>query len=152
MKNEYAILTDFYELTMADGYIVNGIAEKPAVFDMFFREAPFDGVYAICYGLNKALQDIADMTFDEETVNYLNETDTFSDDFLAYLSNWECDLTIRAIDDGKIIFRYEPIAEVEGPLLQCQIIETYLLNCFNFPTLCATKANRIWLAAEGDPI
>lgn len=137
---------------MADGYIVNGIAEKPAVFDMFFREAPFDGVYAISYGLNKALQDIADMTFEEETVNYLNETDTFSDDFLEYLSNWECEITIRAIDDGKIIFPYEPIAEVEGPLLQSQIIETYLLNCFNFPTLCATKANRMWLAAEGDPI
>ncbi|MFO8018808.1 MAG: nicotinate phosphoribosyltransferase [Promethearchaeia archaeon] len=152
MKNEYAILTDFYELTMADGYIVNNIADKPAVFDMFFREAPFNGVYAICYGLNRALQDIANMTFTDEIINYLNETDTFSDRFLEYLANWECELTIRAIDDGRIVFPYEPIAEIEGSLLQCQIIETYLLNCFNFPTLCATKANRMWLAAEGDPI
>lgn len=137
---------------MADGYIVNNMAEKPAVFDMFFREAPFEGVYAICYGINKAIRDIAEMEFTDETINYLNELDTFSDGFLEYLSNWNLKLTIRAIDDGRIVFPYEPIVEVEGPLLQAQIIETYLLNSFNFPTLCATKAHRMWLAAEGDPI
>ncbi len=148
MVSEYGLLTDFYQLTMCNGYLLKGMANDTAVFDLFFRKAPFKGVYAISYGLSKALKDISKMSFTEESIKYLQERKVFSDDFLDYLANWKCQLTIRSIDDGRIIYPYEPIMQVEGPLIQCQLIETYLLNCFNFPTLCATKANRMWLTSN----
>ncbi|MHA1438854.1 MAG: nicotinate phosphoribosyltransferase [Promethearchaeota archaeon] len=152
MIPDYAILTDFYQLTMANGYLLKGIANKTAVFDLFFRNAPFNGIYAICYGLSRAIQNIHEMKFSDDCIEYLNQFNTFSDEFLDYLAKWDCNLTIRAIDDGRVIFPYEPIMEVEGPLIQCQLIETYLLNCFNFPTLVATKANRMWLSSKKQPI
>jgi nicotinate phosphoribosyltransferase len=152
MESGYALLTDFYQLTMANGYLLKGIAEKPAVFDLFFRQAPFKGVYAICYGLNKAIKNICEMKFAEDDIEFLRTKKTFSDQFFEYLANWKCKLTIHCVDNGRIIFPYEPIMEVEGPLIQCQLIETYLLNCFNFPTLVATKANRMWLASGKQPI
>ena len=151
-NNDYALLTDYYQLTMCNGYLLKGLANKRAVFDLFFRQAPFKGVYAICYGLNKAVRDICEMKFSQDDLEYLQERNLFSDKFLEYLAKWKCELTIRAIDDGRVIFPEEPIVEAEGSLIQCQIIETYLLNCFNFPTLCATKANRMWLTSEKQPI
>jgi nicotinate phosphoribosyltransferase len=152
MDSDYALLLDFYELTMCNGYLLKGMAEKQAVFDLFFRQAPFKGVYAICYGLNKAIKNICEMKFANDDIEFLRTKEVFSNEFLEYLTNWKCKLTIRCIDDGRIIFPYEPIMEVEGPLIQCQLIETYLLNCFNFPTLVATKANRMWLASGKQPI
>ncbi|MHA1147164.1 MAG: nicotinate phosphoribosyltransferase [Promethearchaeota archaeon] len=148
----YALLTDYYQLTMSNGYLEKGIANNEAVFDLFFRKAPFGGVYAIGYGISKAINDIVNMKFSESDIEYLKEQKRFSDEFLDYLANWKCELTIRAMDDGRVMFAYEPIMEVQGPLIQCQIIETYLLNCFNFPTLCATKANRMWLISGKQPI
>ncbi|MBD3253642.1 MAG: nicotinate phosphoribosyltransferase, partial [Candidatus Lokiarchaeota archaeon] len=150
--SNFAILTDFYQLTMTNGYLEQGIAQQTAVFDLFFRKAPFKGVYAICYGLDKAIQDIAKMKFTNEAIKYLQSYGIFSKQFLEYLKNWKCELTIRSIADGRVVFPYEPIMEVEGPLIQCQLIETYLLNCFNFPTLVATKANRMWLSSGRQPI
>ncbi|MHA1725515.1 MAG: nicotinate phosphoribosyltransferase [Promethearchaeota archaeon] len=152
MYERSGLLTDFYLLTMANGYLLKGMADKHAVFDLFFRQAPFKGVYAICYGLNKAIKNITQMQFREDDIEYLKEQNLFSEPFLEYLANWKCQLTMRAVDEGRIIFPYEPIMEVEGPLIQCQLIETYLLNCFNFPTLCATKANRMWLTSGKQPI
>ncbi|MFX1273728.1 MAG: nicotinate phosphoribosyltransferase [Promethearchaeota archaeon] len=146
------MLTDYYQLTMANGYLARGIAHKQAVFDLFFRTAPFKGAYAICYGINKAIKNICEMHFSEEDILFLKQQKIFSDEFLEYLAKWKCELTIRAMDDGRIIFPHEPIMEVEGPLIQCQLIETFLLNSFNFSTLCATKANRMWLASEKQPI
>ena len=137
---------------MANGYLLKGIANKPAVFDLFFRKAPFNGSYAICYGIDKAINGISEMAFSEDSIEYLRSFDLFSEVFFNYLSKWKCELTIRSIDDGRVIFPYEPVMEVEGPLIQCQLVETYLLNCFNFPTLCATKANRMWLASGKQPI
>jgi len=131
---------------------LKGIADQHAVFDLFFRKAPFNGVYAICYGLSKAISDFYDMKFSEEDIEYLQEIKMFSDQFLEYLAKWKCQLTIRAVNDGRVIFPIEPVIEVEGPLIQCQLIETYLLNCFNFATLCATKANRMWLISNRQPI
>ncbi|MFX1298376.1 MAG: nicotinate phosphoribosyltransferase [Promethearchaeota archaeon] len=146
------MLTDYYQLTMANGYLSTGIALKPAVFDLFFRTAPFKGAYAICYGLCNAIKNICEMKFSEEDILFLQEQKVFSDAFLNFLAKWNCELTIRSMDDGRIIFPHEPIMEVEGPLIQCQLIETFLLNSFNFSTLCATKANRMWLATEKQPI
>ncbi len=152
MIPELFLLTDFYQLTMSNGYILKGIAEKKAVFDLFFRQAPFKGVYAICYGINKALRDLANFKFAPESIEYLRSKGIFSEEFLRYLAELKCKLTIRAIEDGRLIFPNEPIVEVEGPLIQCQLIETYLLNSFNFSTLCATKANRMWLTSGKQPI
>ena len=149
---EYEILTDFYQLTMCNGYLIKGIGDQIAVFDLFFRKAPFNGVYAICYGLNRAINDIAKMQFSEGSLNYLRKQNIFSEEFIEYLSDWKFKLTIRSVDDGRVIYPYEPIMQVEGPLIQCQLIETYLLNCFNFPTLCATKANRMWITSGKQPI
>jgi len=152
MNSNYSILTDFYELTMCNGYLLQNLAEDYAVFDLFFRKAPFGGIYAIAYGLSKAIHDIANMQFTQESLDYLREQNTFSEEFLEYLANWKCELTIRSMDDGRVIYPYEPIMQVEGPLIQCQLIETYLLNSFNFPTLCATKANRMWITSDKQPI
>ncbi len=143
---------DFYQLTMANGYLLKGIADKTAVFNLFFRKAPFKGVYAICYGLSKALKDLHEMKFSSDAIEFIKENGIFSEVFLEYLANWKCELTIRSIDDGRVVFPYEPIMEVEGPLIQCQLIETYILNCFNFPTLVATKANRMWLTSDKQSI
>ena len=137
---------------MANGYLLKGIAHEKAVFDLFFRNAPFKGSYAICYGLSKAIKDIHDMRFSEESISYLQQQALFSDEFFDYLSHFKPELTIRTIEDGRVIFPYETIAQAEGSLIECQLIETYLLNCFNFPTLCATKANRMWLTSEKQPI
>ena len=114
---------------MTNGYLLKGIENDNAVFDLFFRNAPFNGVYAICYGLSKAIKDIYEMKFSNDSINYLQEQDLFSDEFFDYLSNFKPRLTIRTIEDGRVIFPYETIAQVEGPLIQCQLIETYILNC-----------------------
>ena len=118
---------------MTNGYLLKGMADNTAVFDLFFRKAPFRGVYAISYGISKAINDIAQMRFTQESLDYIQGKKIFSDEFLEYLANWKCQLTIRSMDDGRVIYPYEPIMQVEGPLIQCQLIETYLLNCFNFP-------------------
>ncbi|MFO8019903.1 MAG: nicotinate phosphoribosyltransferase [Promethearchaeia archaeon] len=151
-NNKFGLLTDFYQLTMCNAYLLKGIGEKRAVFDLFFRRAPFQGVYAIAYGLNKAIKDICNMKFYTDDIEFLRNKGTFSEVFLDYLGNWDCTLTFRSIDEGRVIFPYETIMQVEGPLIQCQLIETYLLNSFNFPTLCATKANRMWLTSGKEPI
>jgi nicotinate phosphoribosyltransferase len=153
IKNEkYGLLTDFYQLTMCNAYLLKGLGDQHAVFDLFFRRAPFGGVYAIAYGLNKAIRDICNLQFYEDDIEFLRDQGTFSEDFLDYLTNWHCKLSIRSIDDGRVIYPYEPIMQIEGPLIQCQLVETYLLNSFNFPTLCATKANRMWLTSGKQPI
>ncbi len=149
---DYSLLTDFYQLTMCNGYLLERIADKNAVYDLFFRSAPFKGVYTICYGISKAIRDISELKFTSQDIEFLKSNNSFSEEFLRYLENWKCRLTIRAMDDGRVVFPNEPIVEVEGPLIQCQFIETYLLNCFNFPTLCATKANRMWLVSGKQPI
>ncbi|MFX1397775.1 MAG: nicotinate phosphoribosyltransferase [Promethearchaeota archaeon] len=152
MNYEHSLLTDFYQLTMANAYLEKGMAEKRAVFDLFFRKAPFNGTYAICYGINNALNGLSEMKYSGDSLNYIKEKKIFSDDFLEYLAKWKCELSIRSIDDGRVVFPYEPILEVDGPLIQCQLVETFLLNTINFSTLCATKANRMWLASGKQPI
>ncbi len=123
---DYELLLDFYELTMTNGYLLKGMAEKNAVFDLFFRRAPFGGVYVIGYGLSRAINDIAKMHFTEESLEYLRSQNTFSEEYLEYLANWKCQLTIRSTGDGRVIYPCEPTMKVEGPLIQCQITETYL--------------------------
>ncbi|MBD3352740.1 MAG: nicotinate phosphoribosyltransferase [Candidatus Lokiarchaeota archaeon] len=150
--SDYVLLTDYYEFSMANGYILAGdIAHEQAVFDYFFRSIPFNGSYAILAGTENLLDILSNFKFTDEIIEYLQNYD-LSDQFLDYLSNMENQITVRGIDEGRVVFANEPLLQVQGPLVQCQLLETFLLNSTNFPTLCATKANRMWLTSGKQPI
>ncbi len=153
-----SMLTDLYELTMAYGYWKSGLAEREAVFSMVFRTLPFGGGFAVCCGLEPALEYLSRFSFSAEDVDYLRTLKgndgrpLFDQDFLTYLREMRLRLDVDAIPEGTIVFPHEPLLRIQGPLLQCQIVEPALLNLVNFQTLIATKAARICLAAQGDPV
>ncbi len=153
-----ALITDLYELTMAYGYWRAGKHRDEAVFHLFFREAPFEGGYAIAAGLHDAIEYLDGLRFDREDIEYLraqNGADgrpLFGDDFLHYLLNLRFTLDIDAIPEGTVVFAHEPLVRVRGPIDQAQIVESALLNVINFQTLIATKTARIVYAAKGDPV
>lgn len=150
--NNLLLLTDYYEFSMTNGYYLDGIGEEPVVFDYFFRKNPFNGGYAIVAGIEQFLNILENFQFSNEQIEYLKSYNSLDDDFLEYLAHMENQLVIKGFTEGRVVFANEPILEVSGPLIQCQIIETFLLNSLNFPTLCATKANRMWLASGKQPI
>lgn len=137
-----ALYTDFYELTMAQGYFLNGMAHDNACFDFFFRKLPFNGGYAIYAGLSDLLDTLQGLTFDKEDIQYLKGYG-FHDDFLKYLEGFEFTCSIDSVPEGEVVFPNEPILKVEGAILEAQIIETLVLNTLNFQTLIATKASRV---------
>lgn len=141
-----ASYTDYYELTMAQGYYLSGIHEKRASFDYFFRKNPFDGGYVIFAGLKELIETVKTMRFTEEEIEYL-EREEFADEFIEYLKDFEFKGNIWSVKEGEIVFPGEPIVTVEGNLLETQLIETLLLNVLNFQSLIATKAARIKFAA-----
>lgn len=141
-KLNLSLLTDFYELTMLNGYYKVGNNRK-AVFDMFFRKNPFGNGYSIMAGLEHLIEYIKDFKFDEEDIDYLRSTKTFDEDFLSYLKDFKFTGDIYAVEEGRLIFPQEPIVKVIAPIAQAQIIETALLNIINFESLIATKASRI---------
>lgn len=143
------MLTDFYELTMANGYLRNGYDKKIAYFDMFFRKIPDDGGFAIMAGVEQLIQYLQNLEFDDEDIAYLKSKDLFEDDFLDYLKNFKFTCDVWAISEGTPIFPYEPIIVVRGPVIQAQLIETMILLTINHQSLIATKANRIVRAAKG---
>lgn len=143
------MLTDFYEITMANGYFQNGFEEKICYFDMFFRKVPDHGGYAIMAGVEQLVEYLNELTFTEEDVDYLRSKHIFSEDFLLYLKNFKCACDVWAIPEGTPIFPGEPIVTVRGPAIQAQFIETMVLLCINHQSLIATKANRIVRAAQG---
>jgi nicotinate phosphoribosyltransferase len=146
------LLTDYYEFSMANGYFLDEIGEEHVVFDYFFRENPFHGGYAVVAGIEQLLDVLEHFKFTEEQIEYLKTYETLDDGFLDYLTNMDSQITVRGFSEGRIVFANEPILQISGPLIQCQLIETFLLNSINFPTLCATKANRMWLASGKQPI
>ncbi|HOA54871.1 MAG: nicotinate phosphoribosyltransferase [Acetivibrionales bacterium] len=146
------MLTDFYELTMANGYLESGMKEKIAYFDMFFRKVPDDGGFAIMAGVEQFIQYIKELRFEKEDIEYLRSKDQFSEEFLEYLSNFKFECDVWAIPEGTPIFPNEPIVTVRGPVMQAQFIETMLLLSINHQSLIATKANRIVTAAQGRPV
>ena len=143
------LLTDLYQLTMAYGYWKNNIHNKEAVFHLFYRKQPFDGGYSISAGLQTAIEYIDRLSFTTDDIEYLktlNGNDgevLFPIEFLEYLSELKLELDVDAIPEGTVVFPNEPLIKVKGSLLQCQIIESALLNIINFQTLIATKAARI---------
>ncbi|NLM76035.1 MAG: nicotinate phosphoribosyltransferase [Clostridiaceae bacterium] len=144
-----ALLTDFYELTMANGYLEHGLKNKQVYFDMFFRRIPDDGGFAIMAGVEQLIEFIENLKFTDEDIEYLRSKKIFSPDFLEYLKNFKFSCDIWAIPEGTPIFPNEPIITVRGPVIEAQFIETILLLTINHQSLIATKANRIVRAAQG---
>ena len=147
VKRNLTTMTDFYELTMSAGYLDEGYVDKIAVFDMFFRRVPDGGGYAVMAGLQQFIDAVDHLKFTDEDITYLRSTKTFDEKFLDYLANFKLHCNIWAIEEGMPIFPQEPIVTVEGPAIECQLLETLLLVTFNHQCLIATKANRICRAA-----
>jgi nicotinate phosphoribosyltransferase len=148
-KMNLTLLTDFYELTMANGYFQNGLKDKIAYFDMFFRRVPDDGGFAIMAGVEQLIEYLKDLRFDDRDIEFLRSKNLFSEEFLQYLKtfNFHCD--VWAVAEGTPIFPNEPIITVKGPVIEAQFIETMVLLTVNHQSLIATKANRIVRAAQG---
>ena len=150
--------TDLYELTMAQGFWESGLVDSQACFNAFFRESPFDGGYAVACGMGQIADLVENFVFTDEDVEYLAGLEApgggpmFKPAFLEYLRNHRLDLTIDAVPEGELVFPREPMVRVMGPVIDCQLIETALLNLVNFQTLVATKCARVFRAAEGHPV
>lgn len=151
-KRNLTMLTDFYEMTMGNGYILHGLEEDYAYFDMFFRRIPDDGGYAIVAGLAQMTEYLKNLRFDKEDIEYLRSKSIFSEKFLSYLSNFKFSCDVWAVREGTPVFPGEPIVKVRGPLIEAQLIETMILLTINHQSLIATKANRVVEAAEGRPV
>lgn len=157
-RDSLSLLTDFYQLTMAYAYWKNGLSERRASFHLFFRRPPFKGGFTIACGLEAVKNFIEEFRFNQSDLVYLSSLKNplghqiFESGFLEMLAKLRLTVNIDAVVEGRVVFPYEPLLRVEGPMLQCQILESPLLNLINFPTLIATKAARICLAAQGDPV
>ena len=144
-----ALLTDFYELTMANGYLQHGLKDKQAYFDMFFRRIPDDGGFAIMAGVEQLIEYLKNLKFTDTDIEYLRSKNIFSEDFLQYLKSFKFSCDVWAIPEGTPIFPNEPIVTVIGPVIEAQFIETMVLLTINHQSLIATKANRVVRAAQG---
>jgi len=149
MNHNYqtALFTDFYELTMAQGYWKRHMT-MPVVFDYFFRRHPFDGGYSVFAGLDTLIEALEQFTFSKEDREYLSTLGLFEDAFLDYLSTFKFRGTIYAAREGEIVFPQEPLLRVEADLISAQIVEGLVLNVLNFQSLIATKTARIWNASN----
>lgn len=152
LRTNMTMLTDYYELTMMNGYLQNGMKDRQACFDLFFRSVPESGGYAICAGLKQMIDYLQELKFEEDDLAYLESLKFFSPEFLDYLANFEFSCDVWAIPEGTPIFPGEPIVKVLGPLMQAQMIETMLLVTINHQSLIATKSSRIVRAAQGRPV
>ena len=148
-KLNLTMLCDFYELTMSQGYFANGYRDRITYFDVFFRQCPDGGGFAIAAGLEQIVQYIQDLHFGAEDIEYLRNRGIFSEEFLEYLANFKFTGDIWAVPEGTPIFPKEPIITVRAPAIEAQLIETYLLLSINHQSLIATKANRVVRAAQG---
>lgn len=151
-KENYTMLCDFYELTMANGYFEKGMQDQICYFDVFFRKIPDGGGYAICCGLDSMIEYIENLKFTDEDIEYLRSKNFFSEEFLQYLRNFKFTGDIYAVKEGSVVFPNEPLVTVRAKAIEAQFIETYLLLAFNHQSLIATKTNRIVNAAKGHPI
>jgi nicotinate phosphoribosyltransferase len=141
-----ALFTDFYSLTMAQGYWKKNINRR-AVFEMFFRRLPFNGGFAVFAGLDTMIERLLRFSFSEEDIAYLRGLGCFEEAFLDYLRGFHFSGSLMAFDEGTVVFPQEPLIRVDGGLIECQIIEGMILNTINFQSLIATKTARVWLAS-----
>lgn len=148
MMRNLTMLMDYYELTMANGYFVNGFKDKIACFDMFYRRNPDNGGFVVSAGLEQLMEYIENMHFTDEDIAYLKGKGEFSEEFLAYLADFKFTGNIDAVPEGTICYPNTPIVTVTAPVIEAQLIETMLLLTVNFQSLIATKASRICRAAK----
>ena len=146
------MLTDFYEFTMANGYYQKGLGDTIAYFDMFYRNVPDNAGYAIMAGVEQLVEYLSNLRFTQSDLDYLRGKGCFCEEFLDYLAHFEFACDVWCVEEGMPIFPQEPIVTVEGPAIECQLLETLLLVTFNHQCLIATKANRICRAAAGRPV
>lgn len=157
-KSPLSLLTDLYQITMSYGYWKQGLDQHESVFHLFFRKPPFNGGYCIAAGLEAAIDYLENFQFDQSDLEYLGSLTSnegkplFEQEFLDYLSNMKFSCDVDAVPEGTPVFRYQPMLRIQGPLIQCQLLETPLLNLINFPSIIATKAARMSIAAKGEPV
>lgn len=148
-ERNLTMLVDFYELTMANGYFNEGVQNRVAYFDMYFRRVPDGGGYCIMAGVEQLIQYLSNLKFTPSDIDYLRSKNLFSEEFLGYLEDFKFCCDVWAIPEGNPVFPNEPLVIVRGPVVQAQFVETMILLTINHQTLIATKANRICRAAEG---
>lgn len=157
MHLSWSLYTDLYQISMAQGYYFDNIDEE-ASFYMFFRDYPFNGGYAVAAGMAQLAEMIDGYSFNKGDIEYLKGIDApgggrlFDERFLEYLSEMELTINIDSVKEGEVVFPFEPILRVTGPIMQCQLVETMLLNCVNFQTLIATEAARICQITKDAPV
>ena len=157
-QTSLSLLTDLYQLTMAYGYWKSGRSEDESVFHLFFRRHPFKGGFTIACGLEYVIDFLDNFRFSQEDISYLstiegnNGAPLFEQGFLDYLADLKFTCSVEAVPEGTVVFPQEPLIRVRGPIAQCQLLETPLLNIVNYQTLVATKAARMNLATQGEPV
>lgn len=153
-----SLLTDLYQLTMAYGFWKTGHTDKEGIFNLFFRKNPFSGGYTIACGLEQVIELLENFHFDSTDIEYLatlqgnDGSALFDEGFLDFLAKIRFNCDIEAVEEGTVVFPFEPMLRITGPVIQCQLLETPLLNILNFQSLIATKAARICQAAQGEPV
>lgn len=154
VRNErnLTMLVDFYELTMANGYLDNNVQDKIAYFDMFFRRIPDGGGYCIMAGVQQLIEYLSNLEFSDDDISYLESKGIFSENFIDYLKTFKFSCDVWAVPEGNPVFPGEPLVIVRGPIMQAQFVETMILLTINHQTLIATKASRICRAAKGKPV
>lgn len=150
-KQNLTLLTDFYELTMMQGYY-NNHNNDTVIFDAFYRENPCDSGYAICAGLEQVIDYIKNLRFNEDDLEYFRSLKIFNEGFLSYLKDFSFTGDIYAVTEGTVVFPMEPLVKVIAPIMEAQLVETALLNIINHQSLIATKASRVVYAAAGQPV
>lgn len=143
--------TDFYQINMMQVYFNKGIHNKRAVFEAYFRKVPFENGYAVFAGLERIVRYLENLSFSDSDLSYLEELG-YPEEFLDYLKNLKMELTVKSAKEGDLVFANEPLVQIEGPLAQCQLVETAILNIINYQTLVATKAARIRSVIEDEPL
>jgi nicotinate phosphoribosyltransferase len=151
LNNHNGFYVDLYELTMAQGYFYAGKKDEPAAYDYFFRDNPFGGGYVIFAGLWDLLKSLENFSFSQQDLKYL-KNQGFKEAFLEYLQDFHFRGTITSVREGEVVFPVEPVLRVEGTIIECQLVETMLLNYLNFESLIATKASRIRRVAGDRPV
>ncbi len=151
-NEDLTLHTDYYELNMMYTYWKKGLHNRRAVFEVYFRSLPFDNGFAVFAGLEHVVNYLKNLSFSDSDIDYLREYGEFDEEFLRWLKDMQFSCTVRSAYEGDLVFNEEPILQVEGPLAQCQLIETAILNMVNFQTLIATKAARIKTVCGDDPV
>jgi nicotinate phosphoribosyltransferase len=146
------LLTDEYQLAMADSYLAHGLADQPVAFELFVRTLPVKRGFLVAAGLERVCEYLTGLRFGEDALAYLRRSQTCSEPLLRHLAGMRFEGDVDAVAEGTVVHAGEPIVRVEGGRMACQLAETFLLNQVNFQTMIATKAARIVAAAAGRPV